>query len=107
MQSDGAAVPDPGPMFRSYLHSKSPDWNPAHYMNPQVDALIDQGDVETDPVKRTQIYQQLSGMFVDAAVYPGTYNITDLWLKQNNLQGWNEHPVYQILTNTAYLAPTS
>jgi peptide/nickel transport system substrate-binding protein len=105
MQSDGSIVPDPGPMFRSYLHSKSPDWNPSRYSNPQVDSLIDQGDAESDPTKRQQIYQQLSKLFVDAAVYPGTYNITDLWLRTSKLKGWKEHPVYQILVNDAYLQP--
>jgi peptide/nickel transport system substrate-binding protein len=106
MQSNGAGIPDPGPVYRSYLYSTTPTWNPGHFSDPSVDALIDKGDASTDPTERTQIYQQLAAKFVDAAVYPGTYSITDPFILQNNLVNWKPHPIYQNLVNTAYLAPT-
>jgi ABC-type transport system substrate-binding protein len=106
MQSNGVSIPDPGPLIESYLYSKSSDWNPAHYSNPQVDSLYEQAIASTDQTERASLYTQLMGLFVEAAVYPGTYNITDPWVIANNLQGLGVNPLYQIDYTKAYLSPS-
>ncbi len=44
-------------------------------------------------------------MFVEAAVYPGTYNITDPWIVSNNLNDFAINPLYQYDYHKAYLNP--
>jgi peptide/nickel transport system substrate-binding protein len=105
MQSNGVAIPDPGPLIESYLYSKSSDWNPAHFSDPTVDSLYEQAIASTDQTERVSLFTQLMGLFVDAAVYPGTYNITDPWIVSNNLHDFDVNPLYQFTYNKAYLSP--
>jgi peptide/nickel transport system substrate-binding protein len=106
MQSNGVSIPDPAPLFEAYVYSKSTDWNPAHYNNPAADALYENASNSTDPTERNTLFQQLTGMVVEAAVYPGTYNITDPWIVANSLQGLALNPLYQIGYTQAYFQST-
>jgi peptide/nickel transport system substrate-binding protein len=50
---------DPDNFVYPYMHSTGTFSGPASYNNPTVDALIEEGSLETDPAKRQQIYYDL------------------------------------------------
>ncbi len=84
-----ADYPDPENFLTVLLHSKNrgPGGNGAFYSNPEVDALLDKADVETDQVKRTALYRQAEEMIMDDAPWmPIYYYQSDFfvnpWLKE-------------------------
>ena len=60
LSTSGGGFPDPDTV-KSFFKSagNGGDQNHSGYSNPQVDKLFDQGSVEQDPTKRTDIYNQL------------------------------------------------
>lgn len=53
--------------FAAYHSSRNGGWQNAVYKNPEVDALIEQGRAEIDPVKRVALYAEFQKKVVDDA----------------------------------------
>jgi peptide/nickel transport system substrate-binding protein len=66
------------------------------YDDPETTALLDQGLVETDPVKRAEIYVEIQKRMVDAAAFLVLYQPIDQKAASKKVQGVAPHPVYQI-----------
>jgi oligopeptide transport system substrate-binding protein len=58
------------------------------YCNPELDAILDQADVEADVAKRTELYQQASEMLVADAPGPFLYNLSNNVLVSPNVTGY-------------------
>lgn len=82
--------------FNSLFVTGDPS-NYEHYSNKDVDALFQQGRVETDPAKRQAIYEQIQQKLIDDAVfYPMTENTRILAIDSNigGIQDASLVPVY-------------
>jgi peptide/nickel transport system substrate-binding protein len=96
---------DPSIMFYFFHSSRIKATNRAWYSSPELDALLEQGQSELDPVKQKDIYEKVQTMVVQAApwivlgnpyvfsgirkevrgfqVHPqGTYLLHDAWMKK-------------------------
>jgi peptide/nickel transport system substrate-binding protein len=64
------------------------------YKNPDVDKLIDQGAVTTDPGQRNTIYQQAVAMIIDdaASLWP-VWNNTEMGIR-TDIEGFTPLPFY-------------
>jgi peptide/nickel transport system substrate-binding protein len=63
----GADYPDPHNFVQPYMHSEGLFANRCGYNNPEVDKLVEEGVLETDPAKRQTMY----------------YRLQDIWLEDN------------------------
>ncbi|GAB3596908.1 ABC transporter substrate-binding protein [Microbacterium tumbae] len=69
-------TPDPGGMPKNALWSSAAEIgqnNLADYINPEMDALIEQGDATTDPGERFAAYSELLGIVADDVPYVPLY----------------------------------
>lgn len=66
------------------------------YSDPEVDALLDQGLSELDPVKREAIYVTIQEKMIEAAAFIVLYQPVDRKAARAVVQGASTHPVYQI-----------
>jgi oligopeptide transport system substrate-binding protein len=64
-----ADYPDPQNWLSVFWHSRSEFAESIGYSNPEVDKLIDQADVEIDPEKRMELYDQAQKLVVDDTPY--------------------------------------
>ncbi|MEM9707470.1 MAG: ABC transporter substrate-binding protein [Pseudomonadota bacterium] len=64
----GAASPDTDSLLYAMYHSSQPPtWiSSSYYANPELDALLDQGRVETDPSARQEIYAKANAILAEA-----------------------------------------
>ncbi|WP_324651237.1 ABC transporter substrate-binding protein [Georgenia sp. H159] len=85
---------DPDDFYYSQHHSEGGN-NYQGYANPDVDALLDQGRVETDEAARKQIYDEVATLVADDASYIYLYNpdVVQAWSPQ--LEG------YTVMSNRA------
>ncbi len=70
MSLSGSAVDDPDQIFYESYVCKSPR-NYSGYCNPEVETLIDQQSIESDPEKRKQIVWQIERKMVEDVGSPG------------------------------------
>jgi oligopeptide transport system substrate-binding protein len=80
-----ADYPDPQNFLDILFHSQSLD-NTTRYSNPEVDRLLEQARTESDPQRRTQLYQQVEQIIIqDAPWIPLTfgkeYVLVKPWVK--------------------------
>jgi peptide/nickel transport system substrate-binding protein len=61
--------------------------------DPEIDALIEQGDEETDPAKRMEIYQEFQKRIVELAPHIPIYNQVRYRTFLPTLQGYHSPPV--------------
>jgi peptide/nickel transport system substrate-binding protein len=66
------------------------------YSDPEVDAWLDEGLAERDPVKREEIYVKIQERMIDACAFIVLYQPTDRKAARAVVQGVTTHPVYQI-----------
>lgn len=66
------------------------------FSDPEVDAWLDAGLSETDPVKRTQIYVDIQKKMIDAQAFICLYQPQDSKPASIKVQGVTTHSVYQI-----------
>src|ERR1051326_2886817 len=90
-----SGVDDPDQMFYESYYTGAPR-NYDDYSNPEVDKLIDQQSLETDPEKRKQIVWQIErkiaeGYFRSGIFFPAGASCRQPWLK-----GWTR------MTNSIY-----
>lgn len=59
-----ADYPDPQNWLSVYWHSSTNFARNTGYKNAEIDALLDQADIETDPAKRAQLYDQAQKLVI-------------------------------------------
>jgi oligopeptide transport system substrate-binding protein len=64
-----ADYPDPQDWLSIFWHSRSQFSKNIGYRNPEVDKLMDQADIETDPAKRMALYDQAQKLVIDDVPY--------------------------------------
>ncbi|HSF82369.1 MAG TPA: hypothetical protein VLA49_14105, partial [Anaerolineales bacterium] len=62
------------------------------YSNPEFDALVDQADVELDPVKRAELYAQAQDLLVAGAPVAFMYNTINHYLVKPWVKGLKTTP---------------
>ncbi len=62
------------------------------YSNPEFDALVNAADVELDPAKRAELYQQAQDLFMDDAAVAMMYNTKNHYLVKPWVKGWSASP---------------
>jgi oligopeptide transport system substrate-binding protein len=62
------------------------------YSNPEFDALVNAADVELDPAKRAELYQQAQDLFMDDAAVAMMYNTKSHFLVKPWVKGWSASP---------------
>jgi oligopeptide transport system substrate-binding protein len=62
------------------------------YCNEQFDELVKKGDVELDPAKRLQYYEQAGQLLVDDVPGPFAYNPANVFLVKPNVSGYDTTP---------------
>lgn len=67
-----ADFPDADNFFYGYVHSSQSKGMSSNYKNPEVDKLLEQGRLETDPAKRAEIYKKVDQIVTrqDYAIIP-------------------------------------
>jgi peptide/nickel transport system substrate-binding protein len=82
---------DPDPFMNRYVSTAKENY--MNYSNPEYDALAAQGAVETDLVKRHQIYAQMETMLADDAVAVYLLAPTSTVTVRSAVQGWVVYPI--------------
>jgi oligopeptide transport system substrate-binding protein len=82
-----ADYPDPQNWLSVYWKSTTSFANRQGYVNPELDALIDQADVELDPVKRMDLYAQAQKLLLADIPSAFGYNSTNHYLVQPWVKG--------------------
>lgn len=59
------------------------------YTNPDLDKLLDQADVETDPAKRTQLYADAQKMLIDGAPVAFVWNSVNSYMVKPWVKNFN------------------
>ncbi|HLT83682.1 MAG TPA: hypothetical protein VKZ83_05570, partial [Phototrophicaceae bacterium] len=85
---------DPDDFYYSQHHSEGGN-NYQGYSNPEVDALLDEGRVETDDAARKEIYDQVATTVADDASYIYLYNPDVVQAWSSDLTG------YTVMSNRA------
>jgi len=68
--------------------------NSGGFSNPKVDALIDSGRAETDPVKRAAIYKELQDIVYDEAPWVFIANWKQNAVSSTHVKGFELHPSF-------------
>ena len=94
-----ADYPDPH-TFVDVLFRTGSSINNTNYSNPEVDALLEQANVEADPVRRIELYQEAEEMIVeDAAWLPLWWGVEGKVLVKQHVEGLTfpplSVPIYQ------------
>jgi len=70
--------------------------NAAFYSNPEVNALLEAANRETDRARRLQLYQEAEQRIVDDAPWVFLYHPTTYALRQPWVKGFALHPVWPV-----------
>ncbi|MCH7809162.1 MAG: peptide ABC transporter substrate-binding protein [Chloroflexi bacterium] len=95
-----ADYPDPQNFLDIKLHSQSSN-NEAGYSNPEVDALLDQADRETDEATRLELYQQAEELIVDDMPWAPLYHGKASYLVKPYVEGFVIPPF--VIPNLRYV----
>ena len=93
LQWVGVTDPD---MLRRVFHSGQvppSGFNRGHYINPQVDALLDRATRSTDDAERKDLYAQVQRIVAIDAPYVGLWYKTNVVVHQPSLQGVTLSPI--------------
>jgi len=71
-------------------------FNAFHYSNPKADELIDQGQAESDPAKRKEIYRSLRTIIAEDVPITFAHYETLNYLMQKNVVGSTINPNLQL-----------
>jgi peptide/nickel transport system substrate-binding protein/oligopeptide transport system substrate-binding protein len=96
---------DPDNFLYVLLHSDN--WgskgNYAHYKNPEVDRLLAEARVETEPAKRLELYQKAEEIIVEDAPWVFLFHYTTSllaqdWIKNSHLPAMGDYttPLYNV-----------
>jgi peptide/nickel transport system substrate-binding protein len=91
---------DPDSLLFNRLYSKSVNQN--NWSDPEVDDLLQQGKVATDPARRKQIYTQLQRLLVQKVPQIWLFSTDLIHVMKKEVQGFVPHPstFFQGLTTT-------
>jgi peptide/nickel transport system substrate-binding protein len=64
------------------------------YCNPELDALFDQANQETDPAARTELFHQISRLIYDEYIYVGIWYDADNWEISTRLENVRINALY-------------
>lgn len=79
---------DPGDLWKIYKSSEiGSGWNFAHYNNPELDELFDQGAAENDEEARKEIYSRIQMILMEDATFIPLNNRTVFFAMANNVRG--------------------
>ncbi len=93
---DNAIPSDPDPLSR--LHSANipvetgAGANYVQFKNPEADALMEAGVVETDQEARAEIYRELQALLAEELPWAPLFNNVNLFGYVSNLQGYEANP---------------
>lgn len=91
---------DPGDFFEPLFASKSiqdeDSQNYAFYSNPELDALLERGRAELDPVRRKAIYRRAEEIIRDEAPWALAYGYRRYEVWQGYVRGYRPHPHAQL-----------
>lgn len=76
--------------------NRSAGANRGAYSNPALDALLDQGRVETDPDKRRAIYHRVQALVADELPYVSLWHEDNILVRQDSVRD------YQIVPNARF-----
>ena len=94
---------DPSDFYYAQHHSTG--WaNAQKYNNPEVDALLDAGQVETDPAARKQYYEDAAKIIADEVSYLYLYNPDVVQAWSDSLTGYDARGDRAIRFRSASLA---
>ena len=82
---------DPHPVLLSNFKSGQ-DGNTTSYSNPEVDALIDQGGIETDLAARAEIYRQLQEILLVDLPWVPLFVANQYEAMKSDVQGYVHYP---------------
>ncbi len=83
---------DPG-ILNSFLHSDNLDRsNRVHYVNPDLDRLLDRGAVTVDPEERARIYHEAQKIIIEEAPWIPLFTVTNALGVNTELQGLRRGP---------------
>ena len=82
---------DPHPVLLSNFKSGQ-DGNTTSYYNPEVDALIDQGGIETDLAARAEIYRQLQEILLVDLPWVPLFVANQYEAMKSDVQGYVHYP---------------
>jgi ABC-type transport system substrate-binding protein len=97
---------DPQNFLSVMLHSRAPE-NTIGYRNPAYDRLCEAADVERDPAKRMELYQQAQRMVVEDAAWVPIYYQRDVELWSPRLQGVEDMAMGHLPHQHTTLAPAA
>ena len=69
-------------------------YNWMHYCNPELDRLVDQARVTSDPEERLQLYQEATRIVAEDAPWFTTHIEKSAWATGNGIQGMYSNPVW-------------
>jgi ABC-type transport system substrate-binding protein len=78
---------DPDAYLYPVLHSTGSGWLNTNYKNPEMDRLIEQARVTSDPSTRNRLYDQVQKMMVDDAPVVPIYQMQTLAVTKPDLKG--------------------
>jgi len=87
-----ADYPDPQNWLSVYWKSTSTFADLIGYANPEFDKLIDQADVEGDPVKRAELYRQAQDMLVEDNPVAFFWNSVNAYMVKPWVKGYKTTP---------------
>lgn len=70
--------------------------NRSRYSNPEANALVEAGAVETDVTKRNEIYKQLQELLAEECVYKNLNVGVSFWAVSDNIEGFEFIPTQRL-----------
>lgn len=93
---------DPNGIFVP-THRSHDRGNSAGYANPELDALLDEADLETDRERRAELYREAEAMAAEDAPYVYLWVPQDIYGVSARLSGWSPSPDSRINLHDACL----
>ncbi|NNN04482.1 MAG: ABC transporter substrate-binding protein [Elusimicrobia bacterium] len=89
-----ADYPDPHNFAFPLLHSKG-DYPPyQHFKDPEMDRIIEQANVETNPAKRKQLYYKLQALEYEEVPHLNLVDEVRYRTQRDWVKGWVNNPVF-------------
>jgi peptide/nickel transport system substrate-binding protein len=89
----GADYPDPHNFVQPYMHSEGLFAGRCGYSNPEVDQLVEEGVLETDPAKRKEIYYRLQDIWLEDVIGIMLHQPIETHYFKDWVQGYVFHPM--------------
>ncbi len=90
----GADYPDPDNFIFTFMSSEGAYGKFMAQQNPEVNKLAMEGRFETDPAKRSQIYNRLQDIWYEDAMGCMLYQKVEYFTYRDNVEGYVFNPVY-------------